>query len=214
MYHLRANNDVLEDTWWESGGNDLWGRFATPDNVDRETNTLFLTNKQWKEFESEAKLIPGWTTIYPFPATNPVWVMKQEIDIYICNDPWVWLQSIDAEIRLKVKQMYTGTKEDRQVIIDAFNAALKEVVDLENSRWELFGIKPKYSKRMYANQRCATEFTGRYDNRYWCGLRGICDKASREFTQKFYYILEMKFASFKSPDTESKEDDNDDDDDD
>ena len=38
MWNLRSNSYVLDDTWWEAGGNALWKRYARADNVNRETN--------------------------------------------------------------------------------------------------------------------------------------------------------------------------------
>ena len=60
MWNLRSNSDVLDETWWEAGGNALWKRYAREDNINRDTNTLFLTDEQWAEFKAEAEKLTGW----------------------------------------------------------------------------------------------------------------------------------------------------------
>lgn len=194
MYHLRANNDVLDDTWWESGGNALWKKFATPKNTNKETVTLFLEDWEWEEFEKEAKNIPGWTKTYPFPVDNPLWVMKQEIDLYICDNPICWFMGMKEDYRILAYDMYHNGGADKEKVINVFKTALKETIDIESARWELFGIKPIYINRMYATQRCAANYTGKYDIRFWSGLFGICERSSKEFTQKLFYSLEMKMS--------------------
>ena len=91
--------------------------------------------------------------------------------------------------------MFTGTKEEREKITCIFRFAMKEVIDSETPRWELFGIVPKLSKRMRGTQRVVAEYKGKYDGRFWCGLRGICEKTRMAFLKKFYNALEMRFSS-------------------
>lgn len=196
MWNLRANSDVLDDTWWESGGNDLWKQYARKDNINRETNTMFLTDEEWEKFEAKAEKIPGWVGVDPYPLDNPLWAAKQCISLYICIDPWVWLQSIDSKARDFCKSAWEkGDKKIKKAITEYVNECIDQVIKDETSRWELFGIVPVKTKRMYGMNRVIAEWQDEYTNKFWKSMRMICVKAGTEFSAELHRLLNIKLVS-------------------
>ena len=211
MWNLRWNAEVLDDTWWIRGGNDLWARYATKENVNRETMTLFLTDWEWEEFEKAAKKLPGWRGIDPYPVDNPLWAMKQQTVFHICDDPWVWLQATIGEARRRACILwFDGTDQQRTTITEICRRALSEAIKKETRRWELFGIVPRLQKRMLGIERCTPEWTGEYTKEFFYCYRSICFKAKTDFLKRFYSIFEPWISSYLSrndPDAEFGEGD-------
>ncbi len=196
MWNLRSNSDVLDETWWEAGGNDLWKKYAHDDNVNRETNTLFLTDEQWAEFKEEAEKLPGWVGIDPFPHNNPLWAAKQSIFLYICTDPWVWLQSIDPRAKDYCRKIWEANEgDDRQIITDCVNECIETVIERETNRWEVFGIVPKRIDRIYGLNRVIAEWQDEYDAKFWNGMRTICVRAGVEFSTELHRLLNRKLMA-------------------
>lgn len=195
MWNLRSNSDVLDETWWEAGGNALWKRYAREDNINRDTNTLFLTDEQWAEFKAEAEKLTGWVGVDPYPIDNPLWAVKQSTILYICNDPWAWLQSVEPPIKT---YCLFGWKKDlddyRQRITDCFNGCIEDGIKNETSRWELFGIVPKLIPRLYGVQRAAAEWQGEYTEMFWRSMRLICLKAGKEFSAQFIRLFSVRLT--------------------
>lgn len=198
MWNLRANADVLDETWWESGGNDLWKKYARDGNIDRETNTLFLTDEEWAEFKAVAEKLPGWVGIEPYPLDNPLWVAKQNIILYICDDPLVWLQSIDINIREFYKKLWRKNKgDDRKIITEYVNECIEKVITEETSRWEMFGIVPKRIPRIHGINRVVAEWQAEYNDTFWNSMRMICIKAGNEFSDAFHLFLNQRLYALK-----------------
>ena len=209
MWNLRSNAEVLDDTWWNNGGNALWARYATTTNVNRETMTLFLTDGEWEEFEKAAKKLPGWKGIEPYPVDNPLWVVKQQTVLHICDDPWIWLQATIGEARRRAYGLWLdGTDRQREAMTEICHTTLSEVIKEETRRWELFGIVPRLQKRMLGIERCTPEWTGEYTKQFIHCYRSICFKAKKDFTNRFYVLFEPRILSYLSrndPDPESGE---------
>lgn len=208
MWNLRSNSDVLDNTWWEAGGNDLWKKYAREDNIDRETNTLFLTDEEWEEFKADAEKLPGWVGVDPYPLDNPLWVAKQNVILYICDDPWVWLQSVDTNIREFCKKLWRRNRgEDRKIITEYVNESINDVIEKETSRWEMFGIVPKRIPRIYGLNRVVAEWQDEYNDTFWNSMRIICAKAGKEFSAAFHLLLNQRLDALVQQRNPAKTDD-------
>ena len=197
MWNLRANSEVLDDTWWEKGGNALWSRYARNDNINRETVTMFLTDEEWADFEAIAKTLPGWKGIDPYPVDNPLWVVRQNILFHICNDPWVWLQATIGEARRRSYEIWLdGTDQQRAQMTAICHKALDDAIKAETKRWELFGIVPRLEKRMVGIERCTPEWTEEYTKQFFHCYRSICFKAKTDFTNRFYNYFEPQILAY------------------
>ena len=208
MWNLRANSDILDETWWEAGGNDLWKKYARKDNVNRETNTLFLTDEEWAEFKAVAEKLPGWVGVEPYPIDNPLWATKQNIILYICTDPWVWLQSISPIAREYCKDLWINNEgEDRKIITDYVNECIDTVIMDETSRWELFGIVPKKIDRIYGLNRAIAEWQDEYTSKFWNSMRTICVKAGTEFSAELHRLLNARLVALTQERNPKKDND-------
>ena len=102
--------------------------------------------------------------------------------------------------------MYKNSPEQRQRFNDLFRRAMKKVIELETPRWELFGVVPLLSERMYAARLCVAEWEGRYDFRFWNGMRSICALVGREFREHLADVLKIKLGRFDSRGREGDDD--------
>ena len=185
MYNLRANRDVPDDSWWDNGGNVLWKQYATVENVDRQTNTLFLEDDQMAAFLRSARTIPGWVEDdAPLPFDCPLWYIRQNIRVYLCIDWRLWRRHLAPPFRKMVRELLETGESRREQIRQAFRRAVDRVLEDEKSRWLVFGVTHKFTKRMRGNQLTLSEWQGAYGRQYRLGMSQICRKVDSDLLEE------------------------------
>ncbi len=192
MFNLRANRNVPDDSWWDNGGNDLWRQYATEQNVDRETNTMFLEDDQMASFLAAARTLPGWVERdTPLPFDCPLWYIRRSVVTYICVDWRQWYHQIRPPYQKMVRTLLKMGDSWREEIGQALPRAIGRAVAGEKLRWLVFGVTPKYIERMRGNQLVLSEWKGPYNRQFRYGMARICKRIDED-------MLELISATFSA----------------
>ena len=188
MWNIQSNKHTYDDmTWWDAGGNALWAQFATPDNVEKTTNTMFLTDEEWEQFKAKAEKLEGWLDPEKCLVSSPLVAIKQEITLYVCMEPRVWLWGHPAKTKAIIRQRYLhGTLEEREAVCECVSAAIEDVLAERRERFVRNGITIQRIPRLYGTERIAAEWQGDYGTFYFIATHGMCRELSSILSNDVY----------------------------